>query len=277
MDISSIGRKLWNGEWHYALGRFHWVRRAYSAINQRRHGRHVYEECAGTLFPRVAADEALEQLRESAVALGFDLPPTAVRDLTAYASAQPIERSGDKRLFSHGEVSSGRLADGSLAILGHVQEPEDAPWVDRICADPILRRVVSSYLGYAPQSTRVRLFWSYVTSATEQERMKLWQTVRYHFDVGGFNFVYANFYLTDADSRSGAHVLIRGSHIGKPLRMLFHSANQSDAAVLRHFGVDREFMIEGPAGMGFVEDSSCYHKALAPVERERLLLQIRFS
>jgi hypothetical protein len=34
--------------------------------------------------------------------------------------------------------------------------------------------------------------------------------------------------------------------------------------------------IEGKAGKCFLEDASCFHKALAPIERDRLFLQLRY-
>ena len=57
--------------------------------------------------------------------------------------------------------------------------------------------------------------------------------------------------------------------------MLLHSANQPDEVVLTHFGKESEVFVEGGAGYGFLEDASCYHKAMAPKTRERLMLQIR--
>jgi hypothetical protein len=277
MNVVTIGRKLLGGEWHYALGRFHWVRQMYTGVNRFRYGLETIPSSATTIFPRLVADQAVADLTNDAVALGFDLPLDVVQELRTYASTQPLERSGDQRQFYKSDVVDGRLADGSPVVLGHVRGADKASAVQRICTDPTLRQTVMTYLGYRPRHARVRLFWSFVLRASESERMNLWQTVKYHYDVGGFNFVYANFYLTDVDSTSGAHVLIKGSHTNKPIRMLLSSANQPDQAVLSHFGANRELMVCGKAGTGFLEDSSCYHKAVAPSERERLLLQIRFS
>jgi len=59
--------------------------------------------------------------------------------------------------------------------------------------------------------------------------------------------------------------------------MLFHSAVQTDEAVIAYYGKENEITIEGPAGFGFVQDSSCYHKALAPISDNRLMLQLRIK
>jgi hypothetical protein len=70
--------------------------------------------------------------------------------------------------------------------------------------------------------------------------------------------------------------MICGSHRKKPLPWLFGSANQPDAPVESYYGSDKVLTIEGPAGTGFWQDSSCYHKALPPERGPRLLLQARY-
>ena len=101
--------------------------------------------------------------------------------------------------------------------------------------------------------------------------------IDYHYDVGGFNFVYAGFYITDTDRHSGAHVMMKRSHNRKPLRMLLGSAVASEDAVREQFGWDNELTIEGPAGTAFVQDPSCYHRASSPTRGDRLMLAVRFS
>lgn len=100
--------------------------------------------------------------------------------------------------------------------------------------------------------------------------------IDYHCDVGGLNFVYASFYITDTDRHSGAHVMMRRSHNDKPLRMLLRSAVASQEDVHKRYGVDNELIIEGPAGTGFVQDTSCYHRATPPTAGDRLMLAVRF-
>jgi hypothetical protein len=35
--------------------------------------------------------------------------------------------------------------------------------------------------------------------------------------------------------------------------------------------------MEGRAGEGFFEDTLCFHKALAPAKRDRLMFQLRYQ
>jgi hypothetical protein len=90
------------------------------------------------------------------------------------------------------------------------------------------------------------------------------QTTEFHFDVHSYNFAYAAYYLLDTDRNNGAHVMITHSHKDKPTAWLFGSANQKDDVIYAHYPEDKVLIIEGMAGTGFWQDSSCYHKALPP-------------
>jgi hypothetical protein len=279
MNYRSIAKKLGRGELHYFLGRFALARAAYSALNGivrpvDSAGRHGLQ----SIFTAVSIEGALARIRSDAVALGFDLPAPLVAELSAYAKAALCVCSHDEGAkVRWSDIRNGRLADGSRVAIAYVAQAGACAVVRQIMHDPVLLAVVSAYLGYSPRKMEPRLYWSFVNDLNDDERLRANQTIRYHFDVGGFNFIYANFYVTDVDRTSGAHAFIRASHRAKPLRMLWHSANQTDEAVREHFGRENEIIIEGPRGTGFVQDASCYHKALPPLTQDRLMLQIRYS
>lgn len=275
MNLRSIAAKLAAGQLHYALGRFYCVRRTYGVISGLRRPPISPATRSASIFERDAADAAVRLLDDDGVAPGFDLPAGITEDIRTYAQRSFCRRSGDRRQFGFSDVSGGRLPDGKPVILGMVDDPRACSEIDRLCADPILLTVASRYLGYRPRHVEPRLYWSFVCDAAREDRLAQWQTIDYHFDVDGYSFIYANFYISSADRNSGAHAYIRGSHKRKPSRMLLHSANQPDEVVLEHFGKESEVIVEGGEGYGFLEDASCYHKALVPKTRERLMLQIR--
>jgi hypothetical protein len=275
MNWRTIAAKLAAGEIYYALGRFYCVRRAYGVIRGLRSSPSLSETQAVPIFDRGLVDAAVRSLQADSVALGFDLPAWIVGEIRGYAERSLCRRSGDRRQFTLHEVTGGRLADGKPVVLGMVEDPRACSEISRLCADPTLLAAASQYLGYRPQYVEPRLYWSFVCSVTREHRLEQWQTVDYHFDVDGYSFLYANFYITTVDRNSGAHAYIRGSHKPKPWWMLLHSAKQTDEAVFEYFGRDNEVLVEGAAGYGFLEDASCYHKALPPKTRERLMLQIR--
>lgn len=277
MNLTSILRKFSAGEWHYAFGRFETIRRGYSAWRRLTSRLPEAPDPENTLFPESLHSRSLENLRRDAVAFNFNLPMDYVLEIQNFAKTAPGVRKGDNFPFQYSDVQNGFLPDGSPIAIGTILDAERCPAIARIISDPGLFYLISQYLGYQPRSIKPRLFWSFVTPLAENERLKSGQTVLFHFDVDGFNFAYANFYLTDVDSQSGAHVMIKKSHRAKPFKMLFHSANQTDENVISQFGLEKQIIISGKAGTGFVQDSSCFHKALAPIHRERLMLQLRFN
>jgi hypothetical protein len=275
MNWRTIAAKLLAGEVHFALGRFYSVRRAYGVISGLRWPPSLPETQVIPIFEQGLVGAALRSLHADGVAPGFDLPAGIVAEIREYAERSICRRSGDQRQFTFDEVTRGRLPDGKPVVLGFVDNPRDCPEIDRLCADPTLLAVASQYLGYRPQQVEPRLYWSFVCDVTREDRLAQWQTVDYHFDVDGYNFVYANFYITAVDRNSGAHAYVRGSHKPKPWWMLLHSVKQTDETVFEYFGKNNEVLVEGAAGYGFLEDASCYHQALPPKTRVRLMLQVR--
>jgi hypothetical protein len=218
---------------------------------------------------------AVQGLRSDAVFRPVRLAPRAVAALRELAQNTVCVNWGDERRYHAREVRAGRLPDGARAIIGEVADAPGSDAVRDISEDPRMLEAVKGYLGYAPASRVVRLLWSFASDASLAERRAAGQTFMFHFDVQSYNFLYANFYLTDVDAQSGAHVMIAGSHRRKPISWLLKSANRGDDEIHGYYGPD-ELVITGSAGEGFLQDSSCYHKALVPLGADRLMLQIRY-
>lgn len=279
MNVANIARRLASGELHYALGRFETVRRGYSLMRRLRKPSHpsAPPTLPSTLFPAISVPQVMEDMRRDSVAFGFDLPAAVVAELTEHARTVPLYDRGLPRPFHHDDVTDGQLADGTPVVLGLVPEPNQCAAVRRICNDPVILESVTTFLGYRPSKLIPRLFWSFATKMDEDERRRRGQTIDWHFDVHDFNFCSACFYLSDVTERTGAHALVRGSHRDKPLRLLVGSANVPQEEVFAHYGAERAMIIEGPAGTGFLEDTSCFHRAMPPQEGERLMMQIWIS
>jgi hypothetical protein len=262
----------------YTFGRFHAVRLGYArlrALQQRLRPPQSLGISSGSRVKPFDPIAAVDRLRSDAVFRPVTLTPQAVAELRQLAASSPCANWGDDRRFHAREVHDGRLPDGTRVIIGEVVDAPSNEVVRDISEDPKVLKTVIGYLGYLPQNRFVRLIWSFASDASLEERRAAGQTFMFHFDVQSYNFLYANFYLTDVDTRSGAHVMIAGSHRHKPIGWLLKSANRSDEEIHGHYG-SQELVIEGPAGEGFLQDSSCYHKALAPVTADRLMLQIRY-
>lgn len=261
----------------YAVGRFHTVRTLYSAQSRLIRGQKKLA-VADTIFPDVDIAKAITDIRKNAVHLPVTLPPEVVGELRSIAETAQLEaRTVDvKHYFHYADVHQAHLPGGELVLMGRVSNIEQFPIVNRIAADPVALSVMTGYLGYTPTKWEARMFWSFASDAALAARKKAGQTTEFHFDVHSYNFAYAAYYLLDTDRTNGAHVMIAGSHKRKPAAWLFGSANQPDNIIYGHYPENKVLVIEGSAGSGFWQDSSCYHKALPPDLSDRLLFQVRY-
>jgi hypothetical protein len=280
MKLNAVAARLRKGDVHYALGRFRTVRAAYGGIRGLldRIDRPVSVNGRSALFPEANIGNIVEAIRQEAVFIGLNLPGHIVGEIDAFARAEPLHANYDPNgpTFRYADVLRGKAYGRSVPI-GGVREPSRCPAVQAIVDDPVMRAIVRSYLGHEPRKVMTIMDWSFASDFSEEERRRLrHHVIDYHYDVSGYNFVYASFYITDCDRNSGAHVMMKRSHNRKPLRMLFGSASASEQSVRRQFGIENEITIEGPAGTGFVQDTSCYHRATPPTLRDRLMLAIRF-
>ncbi|MEB3306967.1 MAG: phytanoyl-CoA dioxygenase family protein [Cyanobacteriota bacterium] len=169
--------------------------------------------------------------------------------------------------------NSGDQTDKYLIL--DYKSPELDQLARDVANDPYMIHVARSFLGQLT-GIETRVQSSLVTDATVEYREQSAQTVTFHYDVHGYNFLYCFFYLTDCDETSGAHEMIVGSHRRKSLRFLLSTARKAESTIYRYYP-DLSRVIKGPAGSGFFEDTSCFHRALAPSQKERICLQIRYK
>jgi len=274
---------------HYVFGRFRSIRRGYSGVQRVRQLVRgtppllVSEHYSADARPVAVAPSPLvtsahgngahvANLTRDAVSEGIELAPHAHEHLVDLARTLPLIENGTP-LPPLDEIR-GR---GTGVALATVTQASYDSTVQALLGDAMLVDVATAYLGYRPSRVSPWLFWSLVNELSTEAREARYQTVRFHYDVHSFNFLYVNFYLTDTDERSGAHVLIRGSHRGKRWRHLLGSARLTDEQARAEYGDDRILTMRGAARSGFFEDTSCYHKALPPLDRDRLMLQIRYQ
>ena len=234
---------------------------------------------SGLLVSNVPAERQVAELRTLSYSLQPHLTADAVEKLRDYAKTMPLtaQTADDAGVFTYDQASSSPELRSRVAM-AFIANSSECPLVRKLAADPLLYDVVSQFMGYRPERVSSWLFWSFANNLSPQERRARNQTIDFHYDVHGVNFMYVNFYLVDTDSRSGAHVLIEGSSKRKLVRNLMSfSVRLSDAEAVEQYGGRAVRAIEAPAGFGFFEDTSCYHKALAPVDRDRLMLQLRYQ
>lgn len=277
---------------HYLLGRFAVLRSAWSGLRwlqDRLHGGASF--VTGDLYKpatvplqiarsgRVSASKSprqqAEEIRSTSWSAGLQLDGNTIAELQASARTLPLVFN-DVPCGTYEEISADPVRRGRFAIVT-VRDSSALPAIRAVSADTVLYEAARQFLGYRPRRVSTWFFWSLANDLSDEARRDAYQTIDWHYDVDGMNFLYANFYLLDTTARSGAHALIEGSSRRKNLRNLLGSARLSDAEAVAMYGRDCECTIEGPAGSGFFEDTSCYHKALAPRNGDRLMLQLRYQ
>lgn len=270
-------RKRWYRPYR-TLGRFATFRRIYGWLQARRPFRIVGTPSsdARTLFPELSVEEAKAELRAGGVYFGLHLSAEATKSIYCFAQAACCTRPGFDESFYPADVRDGALADGRQVPVADIRRPLKCETLVAIKNDPRLLAAAHLTLGYQPRRIAVRLFWSFAGPIPEETRRALGQTIDFHYDVPWFNSVYVYFYLTAVDQSSGAHVMYRGSATNKPLSFLLASCVGNEQALRNYYGAERETVIQGPAGFGFLVDPFGYHKALAPVVTDRLMLQLRY-
>jgi len=280
-----LSARLAKRDMHRMIGRFSTVRKAYSVWqrNVQKTNEAFYRDPLKlrdtSLFGSVSPEELAHELRRRSVAFGLTLPSDLRQEIHQFASENLLYEPEFEGEFRVDEVTRGCLPNGRIVMRGLVKHPQHCGAVERVAQDPTLMAIARQYLGYWPTKVTRHLTWTFVSPLPKAEQRDRFLPLNYHYDVAGYNFMSAYFYITDMDRLSGAHVMIENSHNHKPFYTLFApcSGLQSDDQVLNYYGQERELLIEGKAGFGFVQDPSCYHKFLSPIKHHRLIFQIRYA
>ena len=260
----------------FSLGRFRWVRRINRLLRGTRdHASIIPDRNDFVNIPTAAGEFSLQT---DGVFLGFELSEDVTRQLTELLEAADVVSRGTIVPQIHGleQIREYNASSDHPVCLAKVQSPEIDALCDRIARNSDLLTYVRNHIG-GIREIHPRLEWSLVTDADYAWRESQNQTVTFHFDVYGYNFVYAFFYLTPTDASSGAHELIRGSHNRKPLSMLLTSIQHDHQKLMEYYGEDKLMIIEGEARSGFLEDTSCFHRARPCETGPRLALQVRYA
>ena len=280
-----LSARLKKRDLHHTVGRFNTIRKTYSFFQKKRQQtngslyRNRLQPRESSVFPDVSPPVAGDALRDKSVTFGFALPGAMVQEIHDFACQNVLYEPGsDDEFFLH-DVKNGQLPTGRSVLRGLVKNPSNCPAIERIAQDPVLLSIAHDYLQYWPTQVTRHLTWTFVSDLNDQEQKNRFLPLSYHYDVAGYNFMSAYFYITDMDVQTGAHVMIARSHNKKPLHTLFApwSGRTPDQVLLDYYGQENELLIEGKAGFGFMQDPACFHKLLPPRQQNRLIFQIRYA
>ncbi|MGB5963045.1 MAG: hypothetical protein WBG73_20580 [Coleofasciculaceae cyanobacterium] len=232
-----------------------------------------------SVFRDVNVEQINQALNDDGYALNINLPNEVVQEILKFAYSDTCYANRNSELgFFYGEREKFETSTGNKVRLGSYFEADNCTAIKKLETDPTLLAIAAKFLGAAPLHMATELWWSFPTVATPLEQLKAAQV--FHYDMDDYRFIKFFFYLTDVDILSGPHICIRGSHVNKRLShqlLGVRCASKEDSEIVDCYGSENVITICGAAGLGFAEDTYCFHKGSPPKEKERLLLQIEFA
>jgi hypothetical protein len=270
----------------YIFGRFKIIRLIYKNINlvkKKFTGKHIECSKKNYLQLNINKQTALNKLKKDGFYEGLMLDNKTIDDLINLSNKSELTPCSSfssnkiqQKFINFQDVNNFNKGNDKPCCLLNLINPDLKKLANDISRDQIILDIVGSYLGNI-NNIDVSVLWSSVCNASDEWREQEKQTVTFHYDVHDLNFVYVFFYLTECDKSSGAHQLIRGSHLNKKIfKHLIGSAKQKKEDLEQDYNTNDFVVVEGSAGYGFIEDTSCYHRALKPINKSRLCLQFRY-
>ena len=262
----------------YVLGRFKLIRQLTkkfrTLVNKEKI---IIHSNNNHLADQVDLSNTLEKLNKEGYCEGLKLNKDVLDKLLLLSSSSDYIDSNNRIFKSLKSINEYNNKNNKPCCLLKLTNVELNKLANNISRDKHLLNLVNNYLGYI-NKIESKVQWSTVCNTTNDWREENGQTVTYHYDVHDLNFVYVFFYLTDCNITSGAHQIIKGSHVKKNFfTHLVGSVKQTEKDLKKYFIKDKFITIEGEKGSGFIEDTSCFHRALPPLDKPRLTLQIRYS
>jgi hypothetical protein len=150
------------------------------------------------------------------------------------------------------------------------------PVVQSLVTDTSLISLARTYLGCEPVLATTAMWWhTDFEKIPNPEAATMW-----HFDMDYVRWLNFFFYLTDVDSNSGPHCVVKGTHKWNaiPRNLLRRGyARITDAEIADNFPAEKVVEFTGNAGTLIIEDTRALHKGKHVLSGSRLLLQITFA
>ncbi len=199
----------------YILGRFKLIRqltKKFRALVNKR--KIIIHSNNNHLTDQVDLSNILEKLNKEGYCEGLKLNKDVLDKLLLLSSSSDYIDSNNRIFKSIKSIDEYNNKNNKPCCLLKLTNVELNKLANNISRDKYLLNLVNNYLGYI-NKIESKVQWSTVCNTTNDWREENGQTVTYHYDVHDLNFVYVFFYLTDCNVSSGAHQIIKGSHVKK--------------------------------------------------------------
>lgn len=231
-----------------------------------------------SVFSDLDVDRVVKALKNDGLHLGITIPPYLLAEILEFAQTATYFGNGDVQFpFLLADRKSQENKSSKNFRIGYNFDPAfQCMAIRKLATDPKLWEIAAKYFDSQPMLACTQLWWTFVSDAPAEGRAQGFY--RFHYDLEDYACVKFMFYLTDVDLTGGPHVCVKGSHKKKKLsHQLSLLRERNDREIRKHYGDDRVTTIYDRAGVGFAEDPFCFHKGILPQNRDRLILEVKFT
>lgn len=212
-------------------------------------------------------DLSTKELLQDGITLNLNLKSKIVEDVINFIQDKDFRFNRDKnRTIKFSERNNYK----DLYILNYMNPHLNSKIINKVLLNQKLVSVVKNYLKVNPILEWSQIYWSLpLKDKGENTSITKNNEFGFHYDIDGFKFLKVFFYLTDVTKDDGPHVFVKKSKE----KTLYKALNRriNDQEVKNKFN-DNKIIITGKKGVGFLEDTSFYHKGTAPIHERGVLM-----
>jgi len=256
------------------LGRFILFRKVAQFLAPK--SRSLVDQVNLSSFNSLDLDEAVNSLKQDGFYGNVVLPPEILQQLLEFTVSHPCYGDAEHQngFLIHQKLEAEKRANKQFSIAQYFNTNVNCTVLNKLKTDTLLLEIAAKYLGGKPVYTGSRIWWLFANKNYDPNKVINF----FYYDLDDYRSLRFFFYLNDVDDENGPHIAVRGSQVHKKLiHILSPIKRKSDRDIIDFYKPENIVTFCGKAGWGFAEDTFCFHKATAPIKRDRLMLQLQFA
>lgn len=264
----------------FLIGRFSIVRRMHKLIFNLPKKRQPITKFKSSLFTDLNTQEAIESLNRDGIFLDISLPDNILQDILDHANSNNCHLGGKTDLgFNIIDKKKAELAcKKPFFVAKYFNVSRFCPSILELANDPKILEIANGYIGKCAKYTGASLYWTFPIESVPYDSEQL-GFCQYHYDLDDYASIRFSFYLTEVSLESGPHICILGSHRKRSIlhELNYFSRRPPEKELEELYGQQQYISLTGKPGMGFIEDTFCFHRGSVPKSSPRLFLQLHFA